>query len=117
MEAENFSSVKVEAGGEDKALGRDCTQHQLIKLAGEKEEERREEKEKDIGKKEEKGMKRNGTRMGPSMLVKEMISSHAICKLIITINTVNMPGTQHQLIKLAGEKEEESDNALSHAIC
>ena len=48
MEAENFSSVKVEAGGEDKALGRDCTQHQLIKLAGEKEEERGEEKEEHI---------------------------------------------------------------------
>ena len=44
MEAENFSSGKVEAGGEDKALGRDRTQHQLIKLAGEKEEERVEEK-------------------------------------------------------------------------
>ena len=48
MEAENFSPGKVEAGGEDKALGRDCTQHQLIKLAGEKEEERGEEKEEHI---------------------------------------------------------------------
>ena len=64
-------------------------------------------KRKGYREKEEKGMKRNGTRMGPSMLVKEIISSHAICKLIITINTVNMPGTQHQLIKLAGEKKEE----------
>ena len=52
MEAENFSPGKVEAGGEDKALGRDCTQHQLIKLAGEKEEEWEQEKEKDKGKKE-----------------------------------------------------------------
>ena len=65
MEAENFSSVKVEAGGEDKALGRDCTQHQLIKLAGEKEEERGEEKEKDIGKRrkgDEKKWHSDGTK-------------------------------------------------------
>ena len=48
MEAENFSSGKVEAGGEDKALGRDCTQHQLIKLAGEKEEETGEKEEEHI---------------------------------------------------------------------
>ena len=48
MEAENFSPGKVEAGGEDKALGRDCTQHQLIKLAGEMEEEREQEKEEHI---------------------------------------------------------------------
>ena len=48
MEAENFSPGKVEAGGEDKALGRDCTQHQLIKLAGGKEEEREQEKEEHI---------------------------------------------------------------------
>ena len=110
MEAENFSPGKVEAGGEDKALGRDCTQHQLIKLAGEMEEEREQEKEKDKG----KMMKRNGTRMGPSMLVKEMIYVNLLSPSIpstFQAPSINLSNWQEKR-KRKGEKKKRSTSSF-----